>query len=167
MAERLEKRRQWLISSLQIMLVPEFVRRGFAVVALDGEDARSRDVRAAFPFGRLHRSGVRGLEMVEIQLDKHGNPAFRLNIGVSPLGGIEHASGHIAQEDMWVHYLGWYFEMYRSPRLRRWFSVLNLPWAPATERDYQTLVQSVVDMVPEVEKTLRENVPSRQMRVIE
>ena len=159
-------RKQWLMSNLQTFLLPEFTRLGFSILSLDDEDARSKDIRTAFPFGRLHRLAPNGLEMIEIQLDKHGNAAFRLNIGVSPFGGVECNGSHVAQKDMWVHYLGRYFELYRYPQWRRWFSVMSLPWAPATEDDYRVLVQNTVTVIPEIEKALKEGVPGRHMRLV-
>ncbi|MEF9355477.1 MULTISPECIES: hypothetical protein [Ralstonia solanacearum species complex] len=158
--------KRWLTNSLRSRLIPEFERRGFNVVPLTGDDARSGEIRAAFPFGRLRRPGPNGLEMVEIQLDKHGRAAFRLNIGVAPSGGIAHAVGQVAQEDIWVHYLSRYYEVYRWPLARRWFSVWRWPGSSATQADYDALVKRVVDLIPEVEEVLTSGGRGPHIRLI-
>ena len=66
-----------------------------------------------------------------------------------------------------MHYLKRYFEMYRSPLIRRWFSVWTLPGSSPNEFDYESLAKNVVDLIPEVEVTLRDGVPGKHMRLIE
>lgn len=157
---------RWLKNSLRSRLLPELERRGFTVLPLTGEDARSREIFTAFPLGRLRREGLLGFEMVEIQIDKHGRAAFRLNIGVAPPGGISHAIGHVAQEDVWVHYLSRYYEVYSWPLFRRWFSLRRWSRTSATESDYGTLVSAVVDVIPEVEEVLRTGRRGRHIRSV-
>jgi hypothetical protein len=125
-------------------------------VPLSGEDARSPEIKSAFPFGRLRRPAPSGLEIVEIQLEKRGAHAFRLNFGIAPAGGIEHVAGHVAQEDIWVHYLDRSYAAYQWPAFRRWFSVWHWPGAAVSEADYEKLVDSVVKLIPEVERALRD-----------
>lgn len=165
-AMKSETPKSWLRASLQTFLLPEFVQRGFTVVPLNEDDARSRELRSTFPFGRLRRQGQKGLEVVELQLDKHGSAAFRLNIGIAPPGGVDHVAGHIPQEDVWVHYLERYFEMYRFPLIRRWFSVWRLPGSSPNRAAYDSLAKSIVDLIPEIEVALRDGIPGKHMRLV-
>lgn len=124
------------------------------MVPLTPEESRS-ELRTAFPFGRLRREGTEGLEMVEIQLEKYGRPAFRLVFGVAPPSGISTALGHVAQQDIWAPYLDEYYVLYRRPLLRKWFSVWHWPGRSVNESDYDELVKSVVELIPEVEQALK------------
>jgi len=104
--------------------------------------------------------------LVEIQLDKY-DPKFRLNIGMAPVGGIDHAiGGHISQEDIRVHYLKRYFEAYSWPRFQRWFAIRRWFGPAATKVDYQNLVADNLGLVREVEGALRDG-RGRHIRVVE
>jgi hypothetical protein len=146
--------RRWLTDSIRTLLIPEFEKRGFVTVPLTAKEARS-EFRTAFPFGRFRRPSPSGFEMVEIQLDKHAKPAFRLNLGIAPTGGIEHVVGHVNQEDLWVHHLPQYYEVEQSPRLQKWFSVRRWFGSPQAS-DYEELVRGVVEILPEIEQALRD-----------
>lgn len=75
------KNRKWLVKSIDEILLPSLRRAGFFVVPLSKEDARSPEIRAAFPFGRLRRQRNAGFDQIEVQLDKRGGSALRLNLG--------------------------------------------------------------------------------------
>jgi len=148
---------KWLREAIGVLLVPELEKRGFRAVPLKPDERRS-EVAIAFPFGRMRRPGPGGLEIVEIQLDKRGAPAFRLNLGIAPPEGVHHPLGFVPQEDVWVHYLDQSYELYDRSLLgrRKWFS---LPWwrGKAIERqEVERLVQRVVALIPEVEALFRE-----------
>ena len=160
--------RRWLRESLQKFLIPAFEERGFKVVPLVGEEARSREFQTAFPFGTLKRLSAHGSDLVEIQLHKR-SAAFRLNIGTAPVSGIDHPLvGRIGQEDIRVHYLARYFTAYSSPFWQRWFAVRR-GWfeSSATKRDYENLVADNLGLVREVEDLLREGKRGRHIRVYE
>lgn len=161
-----KEQRRWLIESIESHLLPELERRGFERVPLTAEESRS-EMRVGFPFGRLRREGPNGFELVEIQLDKNRAPAFRMNLGVVPPGGIEHeVAGRISQEDVWVHYLDHSYEMYEVSWLRKWFSLSRVPWSDASEADYQDLVRKVVDRLPEIDALFEEGELGKHMREV-
>lgn len=143
--------RQWLIESLRDVLLPAMLDAGFVQLPLAGEDARSTEIRTAFPFGRLRRECDGGFEQLEIQLDKRKRPAFRISFGVVPREGIVHAVGPVKQEDVWVQYLSRYNELYQWPRLRSWFAVRHWPGTPASKSDYRALAAQVAALIPEIE----------------
>lgn len=166
--------RKWLIASLEAILLPELERRGFQRAPLAGEDARG-EMAIGFPFGRMRRETAAGLELVEIQLDKRRLPAFRLNLGIAPEGGIQHPlTGHVPQDEIWVHYLPRYWEVYASrwtshglPFTRRWFAARRWPGAVPARADYDALVQRVVMLLPHVERALREQAPGPHVREVD
>lgn len=92
--------RRWLIESLQFHLITAFQERGFEIIPLTGEEAASREFKTAFPFGSLRRIRRRCFDLVEIQLDKHSAAAFRLSIGVAPVGGIDNPIAAISSKKM-------------------------------------------------------------------
>jgi hypothetical protein len=161
-----KQRRLWLKESLQQYLVPELIARGFVSVPLSSVDKRSKEICSSFPFGRFRRGKGNYFEMIEIQLDKHGRAAFRLNIGISPSGGINHVAGHVEQDDVWVHYLDSYYEMYQNAFMRFWFSVFSLPWKKLAKSDYECLVKKVVLLLPELEGVLKDRSLGRHIRQI-
>ena len=149
--------RRWLRDSLRAFLLPAFERLGFQVVPLSKEDASSRAISSAFPFGSLRRQSEHGLEIVEIQLDKRQRPTFRINMGIAPPEGVEHPiAGHISQGDLDVHSLRQSFELYQIAFIRRWFSARSYFGRAPSESDYEELAKRVVGLIPEVEATLRE-----------
>lgn len=161
-----DKSRKWLADSLRKHLVSAFEELGFEVVPLTAEEAASGELRRAFPFGRLRRASSRGLDLVEVQLDKY-DPAFRLNIGVAPEGGIDHPiSGHVDQQDIWVGYLDTYYEAYGWPLLQRWFRLSRWFGPPKTRVDYENLVADNLGLVREVEDVLREGKLDRHIRKV-
>ncbi len=147
-----EKVRHALRRVVQLRIVPALEQRGFRTIPLTGGDARSREIRSAFPFGRLRREGIQGFQIVEIQLDKRGRPAFRLNLGVVPQEGIVHASGRIPAEDVWVQYLEQYFQVYRRPFFRHWFDARRWLGSAPTEADIEATVDEAVTLMPEIEE---------------
>lgn len=145
----------WLRSSVQDILIPAFVELGFVTVPLDTRGSRSREIRRAFPFGRLRRFTSTGSEQIEVQFYKEGAPFFRINFGIVPLEGIEHLVGHVENKDVWIHYMNHYFAAYQIPKIRKWFGLFHWPGRTITEADYDALVSEVVSFLPEVEKALR------------
>ena len=122
-------------------------------------------MRLTFPFGRLRRSGSQGLEIVEIQLAKYHRPAFRLNLGIAPPGGITHpVGGQVAQDEVWVHYLDHSYELLECPWLWKWFSVWRFPGKAATRAECEKLVDKVVKLVPEIEALFAEGKQGPHMR---
>jgi hypothetical protein len=156
-----------MIQCIERLLIPELERRGYAAVPLTPEEKRS-GIAAAFPFGRLRRRGDQGLEIVEIQLDKHGRASFRLNVGIAPHDGVVDAhAGRIPQEDVWVHYLPGSYELLQCPRLWKWFSVWRWPWRRFTSAHYDKLVGDAVRLIPEIEGLFREGKPGLHMRYVD
>ena len=144
--------RQRLTRHLDEILIPAFEQAGFVRLPLDGDDAKSPEIRSVFPFGRLRRPCAGGVEQVEIQLDKNKLPAFRINFAVIPAGGIQHAVGPVKLEDMWIHYLDRYNVLYERGWTRRWFAAAQRAGAGASDADYRALVERVAALLPEVER---------------
>lgn len=157
--------RAHLVETIKHKLVPMLRRLGFEPVPLTPEEKRS-EIGAAFPFGRLHRSSAAGFDLVEIQLDKDREISFRLNLARVPSAGIEHAVGHVKAEDVWVHYLDHFCELYSNRFLRRWFAIrkpLDDHSAPA---EIEALVERAVTMLDQVETYFASGRAGRNMRCI-
>lgn len=151
--------RRALLEGLRRRLVPALEQLGFTIVQLTEAEKRSA-IGAAFPFGRLRRQTPQGFDLVEIQFDKDGSPAFRLNIGHVPREGIDHAIGHVAALDVWVHYLDRFATLYSSCWFRRWFRARK----HTTDEGIEALVQGVIVMLPQVEDYLRTGRCGRNLR---
>lgn len=149
------KNRKWLVKSIDEILLPSLRRAGFFVVPLSKEDARSPEIRAAFPFGRLRRQRNAGFDQIEVQLDKRGGSAFRLNLGFFPVSQVAENDGSREPDDDWVHYLGESAELCERGFFSRWFSVKRLPWTDVSEDAYQRLVARVAGYIPEIENYFR------------
>lgn len=155
-----------LLDGLRRTLIPELMRHGFELVPLSGDDARSTEIRRSFPFGRLRRKADYGYEQVELQLDKYGKAAFRLNAGIIPFDGITYRVCHIMPEEVWVHYLESYFAVYQTPSIRRWFRPSRWPWERLDEVNVDKLLEAVVGMLPEIDRALRDGCCGRHIKRI-
>jgi hypothetical protein len=153
-----------LVERLRRRLIPEFEANGFVVVPLTEEERSSAELRRSFPFGRLHRSRGEHLDLVEIQLNRNNTHTFRLNVASVPPGGIEHKVGHVDQDQVWVHYLDTWFELYGCPRLRLWFGHRWLPGAAITDERIDRTVEQATDLVAEVDALLRRGILGRHVR---
>lgn len=161
--------RQWLVASLERHLIPAFCERGFEVEPLTADQAKSREFRTAFPFGDLRRPTVDGIDVVEVQLDKGGAAAFRLNFGIAPKGGLNHPSfGFVAEADLNVQSLPVYYEALSCPALWQWFKVRRPLFGRSVSGvDVDRLVIARLDLVDEVEGVLRGGKRGRHIRVVE
>lgn len=157
--------RRRLIDGLRNRLVPELEQRGYVQVELSNDEKRS-EVGAAFPFGRLRKRTANGFELIEIQFHKNGGPSFRLNGGRVPAQGIEHVVGHVKAEDVWVHYLDHFCELYSSRLFRRWFALKGALHADDASAQIENLVASVVALVPQIEDYLAHRTVGRNLRCV-
>lgn len=156
--------RHELIEVLRRRLVPAVEQLGFVVVASDARE-KNTEAGAAFPFGRLRRRTSDGFDLIEIQFEKDGSAAFRLNVGQVPLVGIEHAVGHVAAEDVWVHYLEHFCTLYSSRFFRRWFRFEASDAAADRER-LNALADSVISLLPQVDDFLKSGKRGRNLRCV-
>ena len=157
---------RWLTDSVERILIPAFIAHGFVRVALEAEDGGSRQIRQAFPFGRLRRIDGERVEQVEIQFDRHGKPVFRINFGLFPRQGIDHIAGHVEYEDVWIHYLDRYFVAYQIPLFRKWFGLFRWPGRQVVEPDFDALADEVVSVISEIEQTLKSGKRGRHIRAV-
>jgi hypothetical protein len=153
-----------MVDALRTLVIPAFGQRGFRVRPLTEDDARSAIIRSAFPLGRLRRVTPAGCEMVEIQFDKRRPTTFRLNVGIAPPGGIVHAIGPVAQDDIWVHHLPRYFEVYRWAPCRRWFSAAGWFRASIMKETCDAVAGGIVSLIPDIEAALAMGKVGRHVR---
>lgn len=124
-----------------------------------------RAVVLSFPsWGRLIRARESGVDLIEIQFARYRRAAFRINVGVAPKEGMMTFTGHWRAEDVHIHWLNEFFEMYALSRWRIWFSVRNRLYRSRTQGDYDKLALRVAGLVPELELALREGKPGPHMR---
>jgi len=147
--------RRWLTAAIREVLLPAFHAQGFEHVDLTDEENRG-ELRTAFPFGRLRRTTDSGFDVVEIQLGRHGEPAFRISAGVVPSAGITHVVGHVAAKDVWSSNLPRHYVLYDIPMVGRWFSLWLWPGRRVTQADVNELVNDVAkNVLPEIDMALR------------
>lgn len=159
----MSRNRRVLIEQLCRVLVPALEQRGFRTLPLGGEDSRSAEMRSSFPLGRLMRARSDGHDQVEIQLDKRGSDAFRLNIGFVPTAGVVAAGTKVEPDAVWVHYLPIWYGMYRRPLTGRWFKPPF--WKPRTALEYERLVGYVATLLPEIDTALLHQKPGRHLKL--
>jgi hypothetical protein len=158
--------RQRTIAALEEALLPRLMELGYERIPLDAEDRRSREIRDAFPFGRLRQRRGEGFDQVEVQLHLNRPEAFRLNLGRIPKEGIPHPQGVVPAEDAWVHYLQRYWTMYRFPALRAWFSPSWPSWGKRPEERLAGAVAKAVEALPEVEALFVEGRQGPHLRLV-
>jgi hypothetical protein len=157
--------RDWLIQSLRTHLLPVLIKQGFEAAPPVHRGPVDREVVLGFPsWGRLIRARESGVDLIEIQFARYRRAAFRINVGVAPKEGMMTLTGHWRAEDVHVHWLNEFFEMYALSRWRIWFSVRHLLYRSRTQGDYDKLALRVAGLVPELEAVLREGKLGPHMR---
>jgi hypothetical protein len=158
------KERGWITASIREVLLPALYAQGFEPVALTDPEKKG-ELRAAFPFGRLRRAHKLGLDVAEIQMARHGAPAFRISVGVVPLAGINHPVGYVPAEEVWSSHLLRHYVLYELPLIQRWFSLWHWPGRQVTERDVWAFVTATAkSVVPEIESALRDDQCGKHVR---
>lgn len=159
------RERRWLKASIRDVLLPALHAQGFEPIALTEQEKRG-ELPTAFPFGRLRRVRESGFDLVEIQLARHGKPAFRISAGVVPLTGLDHeVVGHVPAEDVWSTHLPVHYVFYQVPLLQRWFSLWHWPGRPVAQADIRAYVTKVTaSVIPEIEIALREGRCGRHVK---
>jgi hypothetical protein len=157
-ARRRKTERGYLLDAVRTHILPLLLRNGFsaAPVAKDRGPV-DRELLLALPLGRLRRwrDDGGGVDLVEIDFSKDRR-SFRLLVGVAPTEGLPTLTGHWPPEEVLVGWLDEFFEIYASPRWRRWFSVKRWPWQrEARQADYDELAREVGSYLPELESALR------------
>jgi hypothetical protein len=156
-----------LKQSLRTHLLPVLTNQGFEAAPPVPRGPVDREFVVSFPlWGRLIRARESGVDLIEIQFAPRRRDAFRINMGVSPKEGMATLKGHWAAEDVLVHWLNEFFEMYASSRWRIWFSVRQPLFRSRTQGDYDKLALRVAGLVPELELALREGKLGPHMRRI-
>jgi len=155
--------RERLIDAVRKHLLPLFQQQGFSVAPLVSRGPADPDLARTLPLGRLRRIHASGVDLVEIDFARDKN-AFRVLAGVAPVGGVQTFTGRWPAEDVYVGWLDNYFEMYASPKWRRWFSVRRWPWQAPAQDDYENLAREVGGLVSEVDVALRDGQVGAHMR---
>lgn len=122
-AKKLREHRNFLIRSIQAFLVPEIIKLGFTASPRIPHRPVDREVVVSFPLAPFVRVRSDGLDLIEIQLATYRRPKYRINAGIVPKEGIDTVTGHFSADEVCVHWLNEYFELYSSARWRQWFSL--------------------------------------------
>ncbi len=159
--------RRWLVEFIREVLIPGFLARGFALIALTEGERRS-DVGAVCPFGRLRRVRGECWDVLDIQLADYGAPAFTITAGVVSTRGIVHPFfGPVPAEDLWAAQLPIFFEFYALPAIRRWFSLWHWPGRRIARADVQILVEKVaIEVIPEIDVALIQGHAGKHVKVV-
>lgn len=164
---KLGKHRDLLLQSVRTHILSVFVQQGYAVAQLVRTSPVDRKSADAFPFGVLRRNRPDGgVDLVEIQFMTYQRAAFRINVCAVPKGGMMTLGGHRTAEELRGGGLHDHFEMYASPRLRKWFSLVCWRLRTPVQSDYDKLALRVAAFLPEVELALREGKGGPHMRKI-
>jgi hypothetical protein len=161
---KLRKHKDLLLQSVQGHILPFFIDKGFAVGPQSKTAALDRKSASTFPFELRRVRPDAGVDLVEIQFMTYQRAAFRINAGVAPREGLMTATGHWPAEEVCVHWLSEFFEMYASRRWRRWFCLWLWRFRTPLQSDYDKLALRISGFLPEVELALREGKLGPHMR---
>src|SRR5262245_33264033 len=120
---KLRKHKDLLLQSVQTHILPVFIQQGFSVTPRVPRDPVDRKSADTFPFGLRRARPDGGVDLIEIQFMTYQRAAFRINAGVAPKEGMMTVTGHWPAEEVCVHWLSEFFEMYASPWWRNSFSL--------------------------------------------
>lgn len=154
---RTKERQELLTRSLRTHLLPALTNQGFEVAPQGHRGTVDREFVLSFPpWGRLIRARESGVDLIEIQFAPARRSAFRINAGVAPKEGMMTLTGHWRVEDVLVHWLNEFFEIYALSRWRIWFSLWSWPFRIPVQSDYDKLALRAAAFLPEIELALRE-----------
>lgn len=158
--------RRWLVAALRAHALPALQQAGFECVPL-APAQRAGESGQRVPFGRHRRRRGDAVDLLELDMQRHGVPAFRLCAGRVAAGGLAHPVGFVPADEAWSSHLPTSYEVLASPWLRRWFS----PWRwwrrELTQPDVDGYVaRAVAAFMPGLEAALREDRPGRHVRRI-
>jgi hypothetical protein len=157
-ASKGSERRLWLIQSIRTHLLPAFANRGFHAAPRVNRGPVDPEAAVTFPdWGRFIRARNSAVDLIEVQLAQYGGAAFRINMGVAPGSGMMTLTGHWAAQDILVHWLDQFLEVYAIPRWRVWFSMRPRLYRSRTQTDYDELALRVAQLVPELDIALQED----------
>lgn len=118
----MKRLRSTLEEDVSTRLTNVFTQKRFSVVPLPPEESNS-ELKMAFPLGRLKRLRGDDLDIVEFQFDKHGRPAFVINFGTAPKGGVNLPWGeHLSRDEADVSSLFDAYRLFNSSFRSRWFA---------------------------------------------
>jgi hypothetical protein len=161
-----KEHRDLLIQSIRAHLVPAILRQGFEIARSVQRGPIDRASEASFPFEQLVRTRGAAVDLAEIQFAPHRRAAFRINAGVAPKEGMMTLTGHWSAEEICVHWLNEFFEMYASPRWGAWFALWGWRFRTPRQSDYDKLALRVCALVPEIDLALREGNLGPHMRKV-
>jgi len=128
MTQQFQTMRAEMLDKLRHQLVPALQSRGFVKREASPQERSSDEMQTAFPLGKFQRQDGLNLQLVEIQLDKHGAPKFVINFGIAPPGGVTLPWGHFEQSKLNVSSLSNAFRLYKNPRWQQWFGGGLIPF---------------------------------------
>lgn len=141
--------RESLVHAVEKTLLPTLRDRGFVQHPLSSTEQRSREISAAFPFGRMKRSRGPNLEILEIQFGKRGAARFVLNIGTVPPEGISLPWIRLSQVEAGTSSLPNALRLYSRSTWPKWFSVRW--WSLDSDGEADRTVGKAIDLYSEVE----------------
>lgn len=165
-ASKVKEHRNLLTQGIRAHLVPALLRQGFETVPRMRHGPTDRESELSFPLEQLIRAREAGVDLIEIQFAPYRRAAFRINAGVAPKEGMMTVTGLWPAEEVCVHWLNEFFEMYASPRWRSWFSLWFWRLRTPVQSDYDRLALRVAGFLPEVELALSEGKLGPHMRRI-
>ncbi|MCX2836404.1 DUF4304 domain-containing protein [Microbulbifer thermotolerans] len=143
-----ENLRAILVQDVGDRLANVFVKKGFSLVPLPAEEAKS-ELKIAFPLGRLKRMRDDNLDVIEFQFDKYGRPKFVINFGIVPPGGVTLPWGdHLDQNVADVSAISESYRLYSSSLRARWFELGLL--SPKNEQAITSLVDKAIVLSNEI-----------------
>lgn len=145
---KLKQHRRVMLERVRLHVLPPLMQKGFSVTK------RASDSNI-FPLGHLRRNRPDGTaDLLEIQFMTYQRAAFRINACAVPKEGVMTLGGLRFADELEAGGLHDHFEMYASPRFRRWFSLRFWRLRRPSEADYDKLARSVAEMLPELELAL-------------
>jgi len=157
------RRKDLLVESVRIHLLPALIRQGFEPVPL----VPSGPVDPELPsWGKLIRARETVVDLVEIQFSTSGRAAFRINACAVPKQGMMTPAGYrTAEECMKLGVCD--LEMWAYPRWFIFFSLFSQGlwrFRSPGRSDYEKLALRVAGLLPELELALREGKLGPHMR---
>jgi hypothetical protein len=156
--------RDVLIRLVQRHLIPVAITNGFEAIPLLEREQASREMKNAFPLGRMRRIRRRNFEIVEVQFDKGGRGKFVLNFGIIPPEGVEVPWQHSEQSKASIAGAREAYRLYASRHWMKWFSPARIAFPFDLETRSMKAIEKAVSLYPEIETWFARRVVSPYFR---
>jgi hypothetical protein len=144
-----------LLELLRQRLVPSILQMGFELAPLPDDDRNNAEMMHVFPLGYMKRRRSALVDVIELQLDRHGRAKFVVNFGTVPPEGVTLPWARLSQDEASASDLEKAYRLFSKQGSQEWFSPQRSLWNAGGSSRLMRIVDRAVMLLPEIEDWFR------------